>query len=188
MRLSWMGSRECNADMKVAFLAEFRNSATDRVLRFVARQFQSTYGWETAVYNRGDLDLDPTKYDLLHFGWMGVTIPGYDVDMPTTANVWSVPIDKPDFIARRLIERSFDRLIVDDVGTLQQLGQLSLFRAAHRHGLIDDPIEETVHLRGTRGREAGDDLRRVLEAPRRVAGIDAFGGVTHMEVDARLET
>jgi hypothetical protein len=68
---------------------------------------------------------------------------------------------------------------------LEQLGELGLPGARHGHHRVDEAVEEALH-RGERALvDAGDDLGGVLQAPRRVAGIDALGAVAQVEVRCR---
>ena len=70
---------------------------------------------------------------------------------------------------------------------LEQLHQLGLGRGAHRHDLLDQRAVERLDRPERRLVDAGHDLRRVLERPRRVAGVDPLGRVAEEEVLAGPE-
>ncbi len=70
---------------------------------------------------------------------------------------------------------------------LEQLGELGLRGRRGRNDLVDQaPVERFHHGERLRA-DTGDDLGCVHEGVRRVARIDAFGGVAHEEVGLRVQ-
>ena len=67
---------------------------------------------------------------------------------------------------------------------LQELGELRDLCVAHRDGLIDDPGEEALDRQERRLVDPRHHFGDRDQVPRRVAGVDALGAVTQMEVVA----
>ena len=70
-------------------------------------------------------------------------------------------------------------------GVLEQLGDLRHPRARDGDGALDQSVVEALDLGQAGGRDAGDHLGRVLEAPVRIAGVDPLGAVAQVERTAR---
>ena len=72
-------------------------------------------------------------------------------------------------------------------GVLQQLGELSLAGAGHRHRVLDDRVVEALDCRQRLLVHAGDDLGGVHERVLLVARVDPLGAVAEVEVVAGHE-
>lgn len=118
--------------MKVALLAGYKHGAIDQVMRELQKHV--TAAGETcdlfnvyATEGQEGYVSDKTfgAYDLVHAGYFQYLsfYDGYLVP-PTTANVWHIPIGREEEYGQRLHNWSVERIVVDDVMTFQQLGQL----------------------------------------------------------------
>ena len=115
--------------MKLAIISNHPGSAIDRVMQPLARELRRR-GHEVAVFQPGE-GLGSGGHDLIHCGWFALDqATGGKAECPMTANVWSVPIGKIPAYATTLRDASFARLIVDDLTTLQILGQAGFTRVS----------------------------------------------------------
>lgn len=114
---------------KLALISHFKNSAIDIVMKSMLPYFEQEFDVTVFYPNDPPPGDNFETFDLVHSGWL-LNLP-YEVIPPTTANVWSVSIFKAptqgcsvqDY-SNHLIATRPERILVDDISTLQLLGQL----------------------------------------------------------------
>ena len=114
---------------KLALVSNYKNSAIDIIMESMLSYFEQEFDVTTFHTNDPLPEDNFEKFDLAHFGWL-LSVPP-EVIPPTTANIWSLSVfqdpKNPCSIggyAQQLTHTRPDRIIVDDISTLQLLGQL----------------------------------------------------------------
>ena len=71
-----------------------------------------------------DVELEE-HYDVMHCGWLGL-LPTYPVEIPVTLNLWNIPLHRAIGYHGRMLSCPPTKIVVDDVYTIQTLGQLNM--------------------------------------------------------------
>lgn len=112
--------------MKIALVSFAENSAVDQVMRDLKTGLSRVRpDWDVTLLRGLVKDLDLDDYDLVHVGYAGYTF-GYapTAGCPVTTNVWHIRPDRIAYHVQHFTEQGFARFVVDDVMTLQILGQM----------------------------------------------------------------
>jgi glycosyltransferase involved in cell wall biosynthesis len=169
---------------KLAIISNHENSAIDIVMEslipFFRTQFEVTKFYPTEPFPKNNFE----DFDLVHVGWVLLT--PYEIVPPVTANVWSLsPFKNPQdpssigTYTTCLMQVRPDRLIVDDIMSLQLLGQIGWTRTTLiplafdcKFTLLPYPEEFTI---GYFGNNYPGKRFDVIEAAAGLAGVPLAG-------------
>lgn len=115
--------------MKIALISASVNSAVDQVMQDLKTGLARVRpDWVVEIWRHKDFKVSEipfNNYDLVHFGYFGYWHKDFaKIAPPLTANAWHIRHDRMKDTAGFLTNIGFSRYFVDDVGTLQNLGQL----------------------------------------------------------------
>ena len=157
--------------MRVAIVPEYENSAVGILMRQLCEEVKRQ-GIDATLTDR-DVDLDylDDNFDIAHFGWVDLFPPGHynTLTIPITLNVWGPALDITMRLAARLRTLDPARVVVDDVYTLQVLGQLGIHEyeyipLAFNHDLKPLPEPEGPFTVGVFGNEYRSKRFEIVEA------------------------
>jgi hypothetical protein len=123
--------------MTIAFLMSFRNSGADQVFKPIIRGLTARGHEIFPIYP--DMPFPQERFNIVHHSWLGVPHGESLLSAARTCNIWSVPLGKVNSYMRQINELGFDNLVVDDVMTLQILGQCD-FTAVDLIPMVMDPL------------------------------------------------
>ena len=130
--------------MRVALLSGREDSAIDWVLQDLKTGLALVRpDWVVDAFRYLETsaeEMNLSSYDLVHFGYFGFSHPDLTIlGAPTTATVWHIAADRRKQSHAALTFTGFHQLIVEDVATLQTLGQLGFTNVSP----IPMPFDET---------------------------------------------
>jgi hypothetical protein len=110
--------------MRIALLADYEKSATWWILKDIEKVLKDYEDTEVQVFARGEDPPNWEDFDIAHYGWAGLIGVFPECPLPKTTTIWQIPGEKFLSWQAQLGQFGFDHYIVDDVGTLQTLGQM----------------------------------------------------------------